>query len=263
MKGSAAEPDDAFSDRGSERLLNVERVMTTHGLTSMRLARYSRLIRTFEDRRTGALRYHGDPKLFAMANVRYFILRHPVKDPGLQLVSDGSFKVYENRHFLERAFFVSDVVRMQGSIDQEIGALGAISDPSVTIVLHEPESTEELRPRAEANGRVRVDTDRLSSRRIEMDVECDGPGYVYYAEIHYPGWRAWVDGREVPIHRANVSFMAVPIDAAGHHKVVLSYWPTRLNVGLAGTALGLVVLFAAAALERPLRPQDPGLRSLR
>jgi len=68
--------------------------------------------------------------------------------------------------------------------------------------------------------------------------------------VYYPaGWKAYVDGEEVPIYRANYLFRAVPVPA-GEHTVTLRFEPESHRIGLIiswittllvyGTVLGII-----------------------
>jgi uncharacterized membrane protein YfhO len=67
---------------------------------------------------------------------------------------------------------------------------------------------------------------------------------VVFAESHYPGWRATVDGVPAPVLRANVALMAVAVPA-GEHTVRL--WFTAPWV-VAGLSLSLFTALSLAAL---------------
>jgi uncharacterized membrane protein YfhO len=65
----------------------------------------------------------------------------------------------------------------------------------------------------------------------------------------YPGWVAFVDGKETPIHRADYIFRAVPL-TPGEHSVVFEYRPmsllwgaiiSGLSVIACGVGVGIVV----------------------
>ncbi|MFP7774597.1 YfhO family protein [Ligilactobacillus sp. LYQ112] len=45
------------------------------------------------------------------------------------------------------------------------------------------------------------------------------------------GWHAYVDGKRVPVHQALGTFVALKV-TPGKHRLVLSFWPPLLNVGL-------------------------------
>jgi hypothetical protein len=91
---------------------------------------------------------------------------------------------------------------------------------------------------------------RLGTDRVAIDATLSARGYVVLVDAYDPGWRAWVDGRETEILRANVAFRAVAVDA-GRHSVELRYRPRALRMGMALTGLSwLAVAAAGAALLR-------------
>lgn len=88
--------------------------------------------------------------------------------------------------------------------------------------------------------------------RVRIDVETSAPGYVVLVDAYDPGWRATVDGREVPLLRANVAFRAVPV-AAGRHEVALVYRPRSVEIGFGVSAATLVLGLVGAGLVRVRR----------
>jgi hypothetical protein len=84
------------------------------------------------------------------------------------------------------------------------------------------------------------------SRRLEWvpgaeryAVETDGAGYLVTRDSFARGWRAWVDGVETPVRRANGKHRAVSVPA-GAHEVVLRYEPPGWKAGLLLTGLSVV-----------------------
>ena len=63
------------------------------------------------------------------------------------------------------------------------------------------------------------------------------------------GWTAKVDGKSVQPERWAKMFLYIPINK-GHHKVVFTYWPEGLKVGLLITAFGLAFIGTEAILKR-------------
>lgn len=80
--------------------------------------------------------------------------------------------------------------------------------------------------------------------RVTIEASLDGPGHVVLVDGHDPRWTATVDGRSVPLLRANVGFRAVEV-SAGRHVVEMRYRPAA---ALAGAALSLVSLAATAVV---------------
>jgi len=85
---------------------------------------------------------------------------------------------------------------------------------------------------------------RGSSRQmVQVDAETDC--VLYQAESYAPGWRAWADGREVPVYRANYLFRAVLL-SAGTEVVDWRYEPPTFRLGAFVSFVGLLVITAGA-----------------
>jgi uncharacterized membrane protein YfhO len=68
----------------------------------------------------------------------------------------------------------------------------------------------------------------------------------------YPGWKAKVDGREVPVERVDYTLRGVPI-GAGAHTVEFTYEPLSWRIGWIVSALalaGLAVVLAVGLRRR-------------
>jgi uncharacterized membrane protein YfhO len=66
---------------------------------------------------------------------------------------------------------------------------------------------------------------------IELAVGMEDEGFVVLSNQYDPGWRAYVDGREERIYRANYILMAVPL-TKGSHKVKFVYEPAMHQINL-------------------------------
>jgi len=76
--------------------------------------------------------------------------------------------------------------------------------------------------------------------RIRLEAALGQPGYLVLAEGYDPGWSARLDGRAVPVLRANLALRAVATPA-GTHLIELVYRPLPLAVGLGISAAALLV----------------------
>jgi len=68
-------------------------------------------------------------------------------------------------------------------------------------------------------------------------VEADGPGTLTLSQIHYPGWRATVDGRMATIETVDSALMGVSLDE-GHHVVEFVFDPWTVKVGVITSVIG-------------------------
>ncbi len=84
--------------------------------------------------------------------------------------------------------------------------------------------------------------------RVRVEASAEDDGVLVLTDTYYPGWRAWVDGAEQPILRANYLFRGIML-TVGQHTVEFWYWPHSFEWGLAiATATALLVLAYAVAL---------------
>jgi hypothetical protein len=88
---------------------------------------------------------------------------------------------------------------------------------------------------------------KYEPQRVELKAALVRPGLVILADTFYPGWRLTIDGKTVPIFRANrvMRGAAVP---AGEHTLVYTYEPASFRAGVIISAGGLIVLLALAWL---------------
>jgi hypothetical protein len=91
-------------------------------------------------------------------------------------------------------------------------------------------------------------------QRVLCAVESKTAGYLVLLDSYYPGWRAYVDGREVGILRADYAFRAVSV-TSGKHIVDFRYRPWSFFIGLWVTFM--TVVFGAWVGIRKLRSLGP------
>jgi len=97
-----------------------------------------------------------------------------------------------------------------------------------------------------AAGRVRVDGPVL-----EATLVAPRDGLAVILDPFYPGWTATVDGKPVPILRADFAFQAVPV-SAGTHELRLTYRNRWVTLG-AAVSLGTLALLVGALAIRTRR----------
>jgi len=88
-----------------------------------------------------------------------------------------------------------------------------------------------------------ISLNQINSDEVVGTFESEGPAMLLFNESYDRGWKAFVDGREVSVHRANYNFMACPV-GAGHHEVRFKYAPMifYLAARVAGLGLGIFIL---------------------
>jgi hypothetical protein len=113
-------------------------------------------------------------------------------------------------------------------------------------------------PLAGAPGRAgSCELSAYASRRVEARCQASRPALAVFLEQHDPGWHATVDGRPVPVLRANLAMRAVALPP-GEHRIVLEYQAAGLRPGAFITLLALACLIALAIVSRRAAPSPSG-----
>jgi hypothetical protein len=177
-----------------------------------------------------------DPRArtYDLLNARYLVASAPQEFPdepkSLPLVLEESgVWVYERPRALPRAWVVPQVAVMG-----DAAALARIHepdfDPRAVALVNSPLACEGV------GGEVEIV--RYEGNRIEAQVR-GGGGLLVFSEMHYPGWRAEVDGEPVQLVRADYVLRGACVPA-GEHRVALVYDPPLLKIGLVITSFVLL-----------------------
>gem|GEM_PF-3591745 len=89
-----------------------------------------------------------------------------------------------------------------------------------------------------------LEAQRISSYKGEfvgIEVKARYPGLLVLNDIFYPGWQAFIDGKETKILPANYLFRSVLVPA-GNHLVTFKYRPLSLLIGVGMAFLGVIIL---------------------
>ena len=79
-----------------------------------------------------------------------------------------------------------------------------------------------------------------SANKITIDVSTEKNGLLWLSDIWYPAWKAWVDGKQVPVMSADYSFRAIEVPE-GKHRVTFKYSSSKFTLGMILTLITLLV----------------------
>ena len=189
--------------------------------------------------------------LLDLLNVKYVLAAEPVDLSGFSWIADGAgtSKLYENHHSLPRAFLVKQFQVLKSEQEYARAFIELTFDPASTILLDgAPTRFLELKKKPAApdlKSAVRVVT--YENNRIVLEVDSPEAAFLFMSEAHYPGWKAYVDGREEEILRADYVFRAVPV-GPGSHRIEVVYQSLSFKVGLAVSLLTIVMLVTVGVI---------------
>ncbi|MET4108416.1 YfhO family protein [Hymenobacter sp. UYP22] len=167
-----------------------------------------------------------------MLNTRYVIV------PGEQ---GQPQQVQRNPGALGNAWFVSEVQKVQNP-DEEIKALTGLNTATTAVV---DASKFPLNKTAySAEGSTIALTD-YTPNALTYRANAVQDGLVVFSEIYYAdGWKAFIDGKEVPYLRANYVLRALQVPA-GNHTIEFKFEPSEYAIGNTVSLVSSVLLIAA------------------
>lgn len=186
--------------------------------------------------------------LFSVADILSSRDAEPLEEPGLRLAYDGpDARVYSNSRALPRAFLVGGTELVDGEDEALDSVLEPQFDGRRSAVVEEP--LEGLDAPGPA-GTARITA--YDRERVVISLRATRPALLVLTDVHFPGWKASVDGREVPIERVNYLHRGVVVDA-GTHEVEFEYEPASWRIGWILSVVGLGILVAVVAVSTASR----------
>ncbi len=156
---------------------------------------------------------------------------------------DPAVDIYLNTGALPRVSLVYSATVVPNG-EAAFGAVHAPSfDPaSQVVVTREGDRTTPAGTAAIPAGESNLYYLSYAPESFSVVAQTPAPAYLVFSEVWYPGWRAWVDGAEVPIFHADFAFRGVYLQRPGEHTVVMRFDSASWKIGLSVTLLALAAL---------------------
>jgi uncharacterized membrane protein YfhO len=113
-------------------------------------------------------------------------------------------------------------------------------DPMQEVVLDRP---VEITPQTDLVATAKMVS--YENQAVTIHASLNDAGILVLADSYYPGWKAYVDGKEARILKANHFFRAVPL-SAGTHTVEFRYEPRSFVIGRAVSIITLLSIVAGS-----------------
>lgn len=172
-------------------------------------------------------------QLTDLLNVKYLLSLEEIdNDRFKKLFEEGQTKIYENKNVLPRAFFPRQVKK----IENEKQVLEKLMDKKTDIskIAYSQDIEFESQNLSTSAQIIKYSDQGLS---IKTSTNIQAP--LFISNVFYPGWKAFLDNREVPIGKMNYMFQSVNIPE-GIHLLELKYQPKSFFVGLYLALFGLL-----------------------
>jgi hypothetical protein len=195
---------------------------------------------------------HPDSPMLAAMNVKYLLSRKPLSPPpNLRLERELPGRLaYRNLAVLPRFYLVPRIVCASGMEEAARLVRRPGWDPAAEAVVE-----------CGAAGRMRdfsapvsaISNVQYAGNAASLDIAVPGDAFLATAETHYPGWKAYIDGKEAPIYYTNVAFRGVFVPA-GRHRVEMRYSPAAFGASAFVSLAAALLLFFAARRMKPAAP---------
>jgi hypothetical protein len=166
----------------------------------------------------------------------------PKSDRWKLLTQTSNVDIYENARYLPRAWLASDVVVLDESATLEVVRTGKLPDGSVwdplRTALLEAKTSAAMATKAQD---ARAEITKYQPNRVNLKSNSSETSILILSENHYPGWRAYVDGRASDTLRVDYNLRGVEL-GPGEHQIDFVYRPKSVIIGFLVSLLTLAVL---------------------
>jgi Bacterial membrane protein YfhO len=187
---------------------------------------------------------------FDMLNAKYLMVSKPgpqfdlvaASDRFVPVFSQELVAVFENRNVLPRAFSVPasgvEVIREMGA---QLARLKEPNfDPERSVIFSEAPAGISGSPSEAREVRTRVDVVDKQMNAYRLHVESNEPTAIVISQTYYPGWKARMDGVEIPVYPVDVALTGLMLPS-GSHDVRLFFQPSSFRIGVMITLAALVI----------------------
>jgi hypothetical protein len=170
--------------------------------------------------------------------VKYLLLQQPLKHPNFSLYDTcygGQVKIFRNDKAFPRAWLAGEyeVIKNDQMILERIRQ--SDFDPASTVILEE--EPQGYSPQKSTRGVVSIE--EYQPNRVRMALNAESPGLLVTSDNYYPAWKAFIDGQETKVYRADYTFRAIAVPA-GRHQVEFKY---HSRVFETGKAISVITAF--------------------
>ena len=161
-------------------------------------------------------------EILSMLNVKYIISQEELNNKDLELRgTSGQAKIYLNKNVLPRAYLVSDVKVLKDEKEILSFLKSGEFDPRKVAVLEEELPAMKIQEQGQSKASL-IYVKKYTDNKIIIETNTDVDSILVLSDCYYPGWRAFIDNKEVKIYRANFVTKAVYLPK-GMHEVEFLY----------------------------------------
>jgi hypothetical protein len=176
-----------------------------------------------------------------MLNTKYFIVQNPQNGQPIAQMNPGAFGPV---WFVKAVKYVADG-------REEMKALDSTNVREIAIVQTKFKANVGNEPVADSSAMIRLIENKNDYILYESSAATNQ--YAVFSEVYYSrGWKAFIDGKELPIVKTNYVLRGLPVPA-GNHKIEFKFEPRSYELGnsitLYASILAFVLLFGSLFMQ--------------
>lgn len=145
---------------------------------------------------------------------------------------------YENVDRLPRAYLVGEVIKAEND-EKALELMDKTNLREAAVIASLDELPELSLNKSESYATI---TDYKNSQ-VKIIATSKGKSFLVFSDSYYPGWHAYVDGKDTKIIRTDVALRGIFLDE-GEHNIEFVYQPTKFYIGAiisVGSFLSLLI----------------------
>ena len=165
-------------------------------------------------------------------NKNYRLLLHDRKD---------KIKLFENKTCFRRAFLVKQALYFNTQAEVFKNIRRKDFDFTTTVALESPIPYQARKNDSRFSEKGFCDIIEYKPNYVRITASAENDCFLVISDTYYPGWKAYIDGKEEPILKANYVLRALFMKA-GTHTVEFKYTPASFKLGAMMSLLTLLFL---------------------
>jgi uncharacterized membrane protein len=166
-----------------------------------------------------------NPFMWNLLNVKYILAKQDMGIPPIYKSNTTGTQVYANPSYLPRAFFVDTLV-LANSKEILEHLKNSDFNPATTAYI---ESKINLQNTL-TDSLSKANVTKYKNEEINFDLNVSKEKFLVISEVYYPDWKAFLDGKEIEIHKVNY-FMRGVVVPEGKHKLELKFESGSFQLG--------------------------------
>ena len=191
-------------------------------------------------------------RVFNMLGIKYVVDRVEngstektfPQDNFVLIYDKDGWKIFENKQAVPRIFLTSEYAMFRTPAEFEKIFFNQSFNFSQKILLEE---NPNFQSKKNNSTKAMVRVVHYGGSYVEVHTENKERALLFISDLFYPGWKAYIDGREVKILRANYAFRAVEVPQ-GKHIVNFVYQPTSFTFGTILSLFSIGILLIVGIL---------------